>query len=131
MGDCTKGRHARDDTMSRVCKFTGRRSSAGRTYTHRGKAKYLGGVGTKVTGKTKRTFKPNIQTVTAIVDGSVQRIKVSTKAMKMGLVTKPLRRKYAYRPETASEDAVVDTVASEAATTSGSDAAEEAPVADA
>jgi len=93
--------------MSRVCKFTGRRTSSGRTYTHRGKAKHLGGVGTKITGKTKRTFKPNIQTVTAVVDGSVQRIKVSTKAMKMGLVTKPLRRKYAYRPETAADEIAV------------------------
>lgn len=85
--------------MPRVCKFTGRKTSSGRTYTHRGKAKYLGGVGTKVTGKTKRKFRPNIQTVTAMVDGSPQRIKVSTKAMKMGLVVKPLKRKYAYKPE--------------------------------
>ena len=90
--------------MSRVCKFTGRRTSSGRKYTHRGKAKYLGGVGTKVTGKTKRTFEPNIQTVTAVIGGTVQRIKVSTKAMKMGLVTKTLRRKYAYRPDAAVEE---------------------------
>ncbi len=82
--------------MPRVCTFTGRKTSSGNTYTHRGKAKYLGGVGTKVTGKTKRRFRPNIQTVTAIVDGSVQRIKVSTKAIRMGLVVKPLKRKYAY-----------------------------------
>lgn len=85
--------------MPRVCKFTGRRTSSGRTYTTRGKAKYLGGVGTKVTGKTKRTFKPNIQTVTAVIDGSVTRVKVSTKAIKSGLVVKPLKRKYAYKPE--------------------------------
>lgn len=85
--------------MPRVCHFTGRKTSAGRTYTHRGRPKYLGGVGTKVTGKTKRKFKPNIQTVRALVDGRSQRIKVSTKAIKMGLVIKPLKRKYAYRPE--------------------------------
>ncbi len=85
--------------MPRICTYTGRRTHSGNTYTHRGKAKYLGGVGTKITGKTKRTFRANIQTVTALVDGSVQRIKVSTKAIKMGLVTKPLRRKYAYRPD--------------------------------
>jgi large subunit ribosomal protein L28 len=83
--------------MSRVCKFTGRKTSSGNTYTHRGKAKYLGGVGIKITGKTKRKFRPNIQTVTALVDGSVQRIKVSAKAIRMGLVIKPLKRKYAYR----------------------------------
>lgn len=85
--------------MPRICTFTGRRTHSGNTYTHRGKPKYLGGVGTKVTGKTKRTFRANIQTVTALVNGSAQRIKVSTRAIKMGLLTKPLRRKYAYRRE--------------------------------
>ena len=86
--------------MPRVCQFTGRRTTTGHTYTLRGKAKYLGGVGTKVTGKTKRKFRPNIQTVTAVMaDGSVQRVKVSAKAIRSGLVVKPLKRKYAYKPE--------------------------------
>lgn len=89
--------------MTRVCKFTGRRTSAGNTYTHRGRAKYLGGVGTKVTGKTKRKFKPNIQKVTAIVDGAPQRVKASAKAIRMGLVIKPLKRKYAYKGEGSTE----------------------------
>ena len=92
--------------MPRVCKFTGRKTSSGRKYAHRGKAKYLGGVGIKITGKTKRTFRPNIQSVNAVLpDGSVQKIKASTKAIKMGLVVKPLKRKYAYRPE---QEAVAD-----------------------
>ena len=85
--------------MPRVCKFTGRKTTAGHTYTHRGKAKYLGGVGTKVTGKTKRTFKPNLRTITAVIDGSVQRVKASAKAMRMGLVVKPTKRKYTYKPQ--------------------------------
>ena len=88
--------------MSRVCEFTGRRTSTGRTYTHRGKAKYLGGVGTKVTGKTKRTFMANIQTVSAVVDGSLKRVKISTKAIKSGFLVKPLQRKYAYKPAAAA-----------------------------
>ena len=67
--------------MSRVCHFTGKRTVAGRSIARRGKAKYLGGVGKKITGKTKRKFKPNIQTVTAVVDGRPQRVKVSTKAL--------------------------------------------------
>ncbi|MAE63453.1 MAG: 50S ribosomal protein L28 [Phycisphaeraceae bacterium] len=91
--------------MSRVCKFTGRRTSAGNTYTHRGKAKYLGGVGTKVTGKTRRKFRPNIQTVTALVDGVPQRIKVSTKAIRMGLVVKPAKRKYVYNQQSSDDQA--------------------------
>ncbi len=89
--------------MPRVCYFTGRRTSSGNTYTHRGKAKYLGGVGTKVTGKTKRKFRANIQTVSALVDGSVMRIKVSAKAMKQGLVVKPLKRRYAYKTPEAQD----------------------------
>ena len=87
--------------MPRVCHFTGRRTSSGHTYTHRGKAKYLGGVGTKVTGKTKRKFRPNIQTVTAVVGGSSRRVKVSAKAIRMGLVVKPLKRKYGYTAKIA------------------------------
>jgi large subunit ribosomal protein L28 len=80
--------------MPRVCYFTGKKTSFGNQVTHRGKAKYLGGVGTKVTGVTGRKFRPNIQKVRAVVDGQVVRIKVSTKALRSGLVVKPVRRKY-------------------------------------
>jgi len=80
--------------MARVCYFTGKRTVAGRSIARRGKAKYLGGVGRKTTGITKRKFKPNIQKVRAIVDGRVCRIKVSAKAIHMGLVQKPPRRNY-------------------------------------
>ena len=87
--------------MSRVCHFTGRKTRAGRSIARRGKAKYLGGVGKKVTGITKRKFKPNIQKVRAIADGKVCRIKVSAKAIRMGLVTKPVKRNYKPAEETA------------------------------
>ena len=80
--------------MSRVCYFTGKKTSAGRSIARRGKAKYLGGVGKKTTGITKRKFKPNIQKVRAVIEGRVCRIKVSTKALKMGLVVKPPKRNY-------------------------------------
>jgi large subunit ribosomal protein L28 len=80
--------------MPRVCHFTGKKTTFGKQITHRGKAKYLGGVGTKVTGITRRKFKPNIQKVRAIIDGRIVRVKVSTKAMRNGLITKPVRRKY-------------------------------------
>lgn len=80
--------------MSRVCHFTGRKTSTGNTIARRGKAKYLGGVGKKVTGITKRKFKPNIQKVRAVVDGRVCRIRVSAKAIRMGLVQKPAKRNY-------------------------------------
>ena len=67
---------------------------SGRSIARRGKAKHLGGVGKKVTGVTKRKFKPNIQKVRAVVNGRVCRIKVSAKAIHMGLVQKPAKRNY-------------------------------------
>ena len=80
--------------MSRVCCFTGKRTVAGRSISRRGKAKHLGGVGRKVTGISKRKFKPNIQKVRAVIDGKVCRIRVSAKAIRMGLVEKPAKRNY-------------------------------------
>ena len=80
--------------MPRVCPMTGKKTSSGRKYARRGKAKYLGGVGIKTTGKTKRKFKANMQRVRAIVDGEVKRINVSTKAIRNGLIIKPPKRDY-------------------------------------
>lgn len=88
--------------MPRICHFTGKKTTFGNQITHRGKAKYLGGVGTKVTGVTARTFKPNIQKVRAVIDGQVVRIKVSAKAIKAGLVVKPVRRKWVKPAETVA-----------------------------
>jgi large subunit ribosomal protein L28 len=84
----------RSGIMSRVCFFTGKRTRAGQSIARRGKAKYLGGVGRKITGISKRKFKPNIQKVRALVDGKVVRIKVSAKAIRNGLVVKPPRRNW-------------------------------------
>ena len=80
--------------MSRECYFTGKRTISGRSISRRGKAKHLGGVGKKVTGITKRKFKPNIQKIRAVIDGKVCKVKVSTKAIKMGLIVKPPKRDY-------------------------------------
>ncbi len=80
--------------MPRKCPFTGKKTTTGRQYTRRGKAKYLGGVGRKVTSRTKRTFKPNLQKVRAVIDGKVVRVLVSAKAMRNGVIVKPLKRQY-------------------------------------
>jgi len=48
------------------------------------------------------TVKPNIQKVRAIVDGKVCRIRVSAKAIRMGLVQKPVKRNYKPAGEEAS-----------------------------
>ncbi len=82
--------------MPRVCHFTGAKTSSGHTIKRRGKAKYLGGVGIKTTSVRKRTFKPNLQTVDAVIDGSPKRVKASVRAIRQGLVVKPMKRKYTY-----------------------------------
>jgi len=78
--------------MARVCPFTGKKTIFGSTISRRGKAKYLGGVGRKVTGISRRKFKPNIQKVRAVINGRVRRIRVSAKAIRMGLIVKPPKR---------------------------------------
>ena len=82
--------------MPRVCHFTGKRTTTGRKICYRGRPKYQGGIGLKISGLSRRKFKPNIQRVTAVVDGKPMRIKASTRAIRNGLVVKPLKRKYGY-----------------------------------
>ena len=67
----------------------GKKTHAGRQYTTRGLAKSKGGVGKKTTGKTNRTFKPNVQIVRAVVNGKKVRLKVAAKFLRRGMVTKP------------------------------------------
>ena len=74
--------------MSRVCAVTGRRTRVGNKVKRRGLAKKDGGVGRRVTGRTKRKFKPNLQTIRILTpEGAVMRIKVSTKVIKTGVIT--------------------------------------------
>ena len=47
--------------MANQCAVCGKKPAVGNSIEIRGKAKYLGGVGTKVTGITRRRFKPNLQ----------------------------------------------------------------------
>lgn len=74
--------------MSRVCAVTGRRTRVGHKVKRRGLAKKDGGVGRRVTGRSKRTFKPNLQSVRILTpEGQVQTIKISTKVIKKGVIT--------------------------------------------
>ena len=57
-----------------------------------GKAKKSGGIGTHITAITKRRFFPNLQRVKALIDGEVRYVRVSTAAIKKGLVTKAPKR---------------------------------------
>ena len=61
--------------MGMQCAITGKKPSMGNSIRYRGKAKYLGGVGKKPVGITKRKFKPNLQRVKVQdANGAVQPI---------------------------------------------------------
>ncbi len=59
--------------MSQVCAICGKHPSAGRNISHSHRV-------------TNRTFSPNIQQVTARIDGKVKKVNVCTKCMKAGKV---------------------------------------------
>jgi large subunit ribosomal protein L28 len=82
--------------MPSQCEFTGKKTARGMKRAWRGQAVSKGGFGLKPTGITRRTFKPNLQDVFAVVDGVERRVKASAKAIRIGLVVKPLKRKYGY-----------------------------------
>lgn len=74
--------------MSRLCELCGKKTQVGNQIKRRGLAKWKGGVGKKITGKTKRKFKPNIQRVRVEIEGSAKRIKVCTRCISAGKVVK-------------------------------------------
>jgi large subunit ribosomal protein L28 len=64
----------------------------GNSVTTRGKKKYLGGVGTKITGITRRKFKPNLQRVRiSTKNGTHKTIFACTQCIRSGGVTKIVR----------------------------------------
>lgn len=78
--------------MARICELTGKGSIRGSRIWRSGKAKKKGGIGMHVTAVTKRRFLPNLQRVKAVVDGEVRYVRVTAKAIKKGLITKPPKR---------------------------------------
>lgn len=80
--------------MARHCEICNKTVQRGNRIETRGKAKYLGGVGTKVTGITKRQFVPNLQTVhVTLPSGENQSMRVCTKCIRSGFVRKTVRQK--------------------------------------
>ena len=59
--------------MGMQCDICGKKPVLGNQYARRGKAKYLGGVGRKVTGISRRTFRPNLQRIQVQEGGTVSR----------------------------------------------------------
>ncbi|MGD9126954.1 MAG: 50S ribosomal protein L28 [Planctomycetia bacterium] len=78
--------------MAQVCEVCGKGPKMGNTVSTRGRAKYLGGVGTKVTGISRRQFKPNLQKVHVTTEnGTHKTMKVCTQCLRSGAVTKKVR----------------------------------------
>jgi large subunit ribosomal protein L28 len=82
--------------MGRTCELTGKTTGRGMKRAWRGQAVSKGGFGLKPTGITRRVYRVNLQSVNAVIDGVPTRVRVSTKAIRTGLVVKPLKRKYGY-----------------------------------
>lgn len=59
--------------MSRVCAICGKHPSAGRNVSHSHRV-------------TNRIIRPNVQKVTAIIDGGAKKLNVCTKCLKAGKV---------------------------------------------
>ena len=79
--------------MARVCDICGKKTQSGGTIARRGLPKRTGGVGLRITGRTLRKFRPNLQKVRAVVDGKVVRQTVCPRCIKRGRVQKPTTTK--------------------------------------
>lgn len=74
--------------MGRQCEVSGKKTSFGNNVSTRGKAKYLGGVGTKCTGVSRRSFKPNLQRIHIwLPNGKTTHITVATSVIRTGKIT--------------------------------------------
>jgi large subunit ribosomal protein L28 len=88
--------------MSQHCEVCGKKPAVGNQVTHRGKAKYLGGVGTKVTGISRRRFRPNLQRVHVTTPGGANKtVRVCTQCIRSGAITKRIRNAPFRLPKTA------------------------------
>jgi large subunit ribosomal protein L28 len=80
--------------MARACEVCGKHSQMGNQIETRGKAKYLGGVGTKVTGISRRQFRPNLQSVKIVTEnGTHKTMKVCAQCIRGGAVRKIVKNK--------------------------------------
>lgn len=61
--------------MSKVCEFCGKHTVAGRSISHSNRT-------------VARSFKPNIQRVTVVVDGHRRKANVCSRCLKSGTITR-------------------------------------------
>ena len=76
--------------MAKQCAICGKKTVTGRSVSH-------------AHNVTPRTWQPNLQKVRALIDGSVQRVKVCTRCIRSGRVTKPPIRSWQPDEAAASE----------------------------
>jgi large subunit ribosomal protein L28 len=74
------------------CALCGKKTARGNKIARRGKAKYLGGFGLKITGITRRTFKPNLHRIKVVVDGKVRKLRVCTQCLRSGRAQRPIKQ---------------------------------------
>ncbi len=75
--------------MGQACEVCGKSPRMGNQVTTRGRAKYLGGVGTKITGISRRQFKPNIRRVRiSTPNGTHKTISICAQCLRSGAVTR-------------------------------------------
>ncbi len=80
--------------MAKVCEICGKSTQVGNSVEIRGKAKYLGGVGTKITGITRRQFKPNLQRVKITTpNGTNKTARVCTQCLRSGAIQRVVRQR--------------------------------------
>jgi large subunit ribosomal protein L28 len=78
--------------MARQCEICAKGPQMGNQVTIRGKRKYLGGVGTKVTGISRRQFKPNLQRVRVAGEaGTSRHLLVCVQCIRSGAIVKKVR----------------------------------------
>lgn len=63
--------------MARVCSVCAKAPSTGNNVSH-------------ANNRTKRRWYPNLQTVRTVVDGEIRRVRVCTRCIRSGRITKPV-----------------------------------------
>ena len=74
--------------MAKSCAICEKTSASGNKYKRRGMIRRKGGAGSKIVGKTLRTFLPNLQSVKTKIGGTITKILVCTKCLKANKVVR-------------------------------------------
>ena len=80
--------------MGMMCAICEKTPARGNQKTYRGKAKYLGGIGKKITGISKRVYKPNLQSIRVVdkATGATVRKRVCAQCIRSGRIERPMKK---------------------------------------